>query len=169
MDGRIDRETEPTKTIYSFGILRMSGVWPRKWHMRTAKTQISLGIYLVWSVFAVYMKKAWVLSYSLSTQQRLIWAESSLGVHAILLGLSLDGVSIKTIGGYSLEAPQEGTSNEYPYSIGDIWRYKKNIGVNTSLSWAIYILYLLLVLVCLCWGFMAQSTQWDHVEHNQFT
>ena len=23
--------------------------------------------------------------------------------------------------------------------------------------------------VCLCWGFMAQSTQWGHVEHGQFT
>ena len=23
--------------------------------------------------------------------------------------------------------------------------------------------------VCLCWGFMAQSTQWGHVEHCQFT
>ena len=24
-------------------------------------------------------------------------------------------------------------------------------------------------LVCLCWGFMAQSTQWGHVERGQFT
>ena len=23
--------------------------------------------------------------------------------------------------------------------------------------------------VCLCWGFTAQSTQWDHVERGQFT
>ena len=23
--------------------------------------------------------------------------------------------------------------------------------------------------VCLCWGFMAQSTQWGHVERGQFT
>ena len=22
---------------------------------------------------------------------------------------------------------------------------------------------------CLCWGFMAQSTQWGHVEHGQFS
>ena len=22
---------------------------------------------------------------------------------------------------------------------------------------------------CLCWGFIAQSTQWGHVEHGQFT
>ena len=24
-------------------------------------------------------------------------------------------------------------------------------------------------LVCLCWGFTAQSTQWGHVERGQFT
>ena len=23
--------------------------------------------------------------------------------------------------------------------------------------------------LCLCWGFTAQSTQWDHVERGQFT
>ena len=23
--------------------------------------------------------------------------------------------------------------------------------------------------ICLCWGFMAQSTQWGHVERGQFT
>ena len=23
--------------------------------------------------------------------------------------------------------------------------------------------------VCMCWGFMAQSTQWGHVERGQFT
>ena len=46
-------------------------------------------------VFAVRMKKAWVLSYPLSAQGRLIrlggcpgWSESSLGTHAILLVLS---------------------------------------------------------------------------------
>ena len=35
---------------------------PTKWHVRPAKTQISLGIHPVWSVFAVRMKKAWVIS-----------------------------------------------------------------------------------------------------------
>ena len=25
------------------------------------------------------------------------------------------------------------------------------------------------VLICLCWGFTAQSTQWGHVERGQFT
>ena len=33
--------------------------------VRPAKTQISLGIRPVWSVFAVRMKKHWVLSYAL--------------------------------------------------------------------------------------------------------
>ena len=26
-----------------------------------------------------------------------------------------------------------------------------------------------LMIVCLCWGFTAQSTQWGHVERGQFT
>ena len=66
--------------------------------VRPAKTQISLGICPVWSVFTVCMKKASVLSYPLSAQQRLIrlgrcpgWSESSLGTHAILLVLSCRG------------------------------------------------------------------------------
>ena len=49
-------------------------------------------------VFAVRLKKAWVLSYPLSALRRLIrlggcpgWSESSLGVHVILLGLSWGG------------------------------------------------------------------------------
>ena len=58
--------------------------------VRPAKTQISLGIRPVWSVFAVHMKKAWLLSYPLSAQRRLIrlsgcpgWSESSLGTHSV--------------------------------------------------------------------------------------
>ena len=53
---------------------------PTKWNVRPAKTQISLGIHAVWSVFAVHMKEAWVLSYPLSAQQRLWsdWADLSL-------------------------------------------------------------------------------------------
>ena len=39
-----------------------------------AKTQISLGIRPVWSVFAVRMKKPWFLSYPLSAQRRL-WSD----------------------------------------------------------------------------------------------
>ena len=38
--------------------------------VRPAKTQISLGIHPGWSVFAVRMKKRWVLSYPLSAQWR---------------------------------------------------------------------------------------------------
>ena len=52
----------------------------------SVKTQISLGIRPVWSVFAVCMKKYWALSYPLSAQRRLTrqggcpgWSESSLG------------------------------------------------------------------------------------------
>ena len=37
-----------------------------KMSMRPSKTQISLGIRPVWSVFAVRMQKAWVLNYPLS-------------------------------------------------------------------------------------------------------
>ena len=53
---------------------------PTKWNVRPAKTQISLGIHAGWSVFAVHMKEAWVLSYPLSAQQRLWsdWADQSL-------------------------------------------------------------------------------------------
>ena len=45
-----------------------------KVHVRPAKTQISLGIRPVWSVFAVRMKTDWVLSYPLSAQRRL-WSD----------------------------------------------------------------------------------------------
>ena len=42
--------------------------------VRSAKTQISLGIRPVWSVFACRIKKPWVLSYPLSAQRRL-WSD----------------------------------------------------------------------------------------------
>ena len=53
-------------------------------------------------VFAVCMKKAWVLSYPLSAQRRLWsdwvdaqgWSESLLGAHAILLVLSWGGSAL---------------------------------------------------------------------------
>ena len=55
-----------------------------------AKTQLSLGIRPVWSVFPVRMKKAWVLSYPLSAQRKLIrlggcpgWLETSLGAQPL--------------------------------------------------------------------------------------
>ena len=49
---------------------------PAKWHVRPAKTQISLGIHpsSLIRVFAVRMKKAQVLSYPLRAQQRL-WSD----------------------------------------------------------------------------------------------
>ena len=58
-----------------------------KWHVRPAKTQISLGFHPARSRdFAVRMKKAKALSYPLTAQRRLIrlggcpgWSESSLG------------------------------------------------------------------------------------------
>ena len=60
-----------------------------KMSVRPAKTQISLGTRPVWSVFAVRMKKPWILSYPLNAQRRLIklsgcpgWSESSLGAHS---------------------------------------------------------------------------------------
>ena len=40
--------------------------------VRPAKTQISLGIRPVWSVFAVRMKKAWAFSYPMSA----LWADA---------------------------------------------------------------------------------------------
>ena len=89
---------------------------PTKWHVHPAKTQISLmRVFAVcmrrlrpaWAstslirVFAVRLKKAWVLSYPLSTQRRLSrlgdcpgWSESSLGAHVSLLVLSC-GCSIR--------------------------------------------------------------------------
>ena len=56
-----------------------------KMTVRPAKTQICLGIHPVWSVFAVRMKKAWVLSYPLSARRRL-WsdwadAQADLSLH----------------------------------------------------------------------------------------
>ena len=62
---------------------------PTKW-LCARRRQISLGIRPVWSVFAVRMKKPWVLSSPLSAQQRLIrlggcqgWSESSLGAQCM--------------------------------------------------------------------------------------
>ena len=53
---------------------------PTKWHVRPAKTRISLGIRPVWSVIAVRMQKTWVLCYQLSHtsllgEQRRLWSD----------------------------------------------------------------------------------------------
>ena len=69
-----------------------------KWPVRPVKTQISLCILPSQiRLFAVRMKKVWVLNYQLSAHRRLIrlgkgpgWSESSLGA-VILLVLSLGG------------------------------------------------------------------------------
>ena len=64
-----------------------------KMKVHPVKTQISLGIRPVWSVFAVRMKKAWVLSYTFSAQLRLWsdWADAQAdlslrGVHTHFVG-----------------------------------------------------------------------------------
>ena len=76
-------------------LMSQSTTKPTKWPVCPAKTQISLGICPVWSVFTVRLKKTNVCSYSSSTQRRLIrlhgcvgWSESLLGAHIILLVLS---------------------------------------------------------------------------------
>ena len=62
------------------GRLHMSRLMikPTKWPVRPAKTQVSLGIRPVWSIFADRMKKPWVLSYPLSAQRRLwsVWVDA---------------------------------------------------------------------------------------------
>ena len=69
-------------------IMSQSMTKPTKWPLRQAKTQIRLGICPVWSVFAVRMRKPWILSFPWSAQQRLIrlcgnagWSESLLSAH----------------------------------------------------------------------------------------
>ena len=69
-----------------------------KMSVRLEKTWISMGIHPVWSVFAVRMKKAWVLSYLLSAQRRLIrlggcpgWSWVFPGCTVTLLVLSCRG------------------------------------------------------------------------------
>ena len=58
---------------------------PTKWHVHPAKTQISLGIRPVWSVFAVCMKKHWTLNYLLSAQWRL-WSDWVTGLIWVFAG-----------------------------------------------------------------------------------
>ena len=81
--------------------MSLSTTKPTKWLVRPVKTQISLANRPVSSVFAVHMKKPWVLSYPLNTQWRLIrlggwwdwasqggcpgWSESLMGAQVILL------------------------------------------------------------------------------------
>ena len=68
-----------------------------KMTVHPAKTQISLGIRPVWSVFDIRMKKPWVLSYPLRAQRRL-WSDWVIWVFAgrtvILLALSWGGSDV---------------------------------------------------------------------------
>ena len=71
---------------------------PTKWHMHPAKTHQPGHPPSLIRVFAVRIKKAWVLSYPLNAQRRLIrqggcpgWPESLLGAQIILLVLSWGG------------------------------------------------------------------------------
>ena len=74
-----------------------------KMTVRPAKTQISLGIRPVWSVLAVRMKKAWVLSYRLSTQRRL-WADADLSLrwaHSHFVGFVMRRLIFWTLFSYN--------------------------------------------------------------------
>ena len=84
--------------------------------------------------FAVRMKKAWVLSYPLSAQRRLIrlggcqdWSKSSLGAHAILLVLSWGGsnVFVKHYAPNRMLAHKDNTR-----------RVNINILLNLAISWS---------------------------------
>ena len=61
----------------------------QKWHVCPGKTQISLGIRPVWSVFAVSMKKHWALN--LSAQERLWsdWADAQAYLSLCWVQISL--------------------------------------------------------------------------------
>ena len=76
----VDRRVVPKgeKTVgpvslkkYSYFLYGLRHDKTNKMSVRPAKTQISLGICPVSSVFAVRMKKPWVLSYPMSAQRRL--------------------------------------------------------------------------------------------------
>ena len=60
---------------------------PTKWPLRPAKTQISLGICPVWSVFAVRSMGSWGPNGS-SCGQRRLWSDWADGLTVILLVLS---------------------------------------------------------------------------------
>ena len=98
---------------------------PSKWHVRPAKTQISLDIC---SDFAVRLKKAWVLSYPLSAQLRLIRlgaAQANLSLrwaHIILLVLSWGGSFQHCTLKLSLHSHAEETAYDLWYlSSHDLW------------------------------------------------
>ena len=74
---------------------------PTKWPVRSANTQISLGIRPVWSKSSLSawrnigsLTSYWVHSEDWSDCRMPGWSESSLGAHLILLVLSCDGSSV---------------------------------------------------------------------------
>ena len=70
---------------------------PTKSSVHPAKTQISLGICPVWSVFFVWVKKHWALNYLLGTQWRL-W--SDWFCHAGLINMHVLFCKLFSIMGY---------------------------------------------------------------------
>ena len=90
---------------YQLMFFRHILIWACAWqnqqnNVQPVKIQISLGIRPVLSVFAVHMKKAWVLNYLWSAQRRLWsdwadagwgWSESSLSTQVFLLVLPCVG------------------------------------------------------------------------------
>ena len=57
-----------------FSHISHSTIKPTKWTVRSAKTQISLSIHPVWSVFAVYSLGSWEPKVS-SGEQQILWSD----------------------------------------------------------------------------------------------
>ena len=99
----------------------------------------------------------------------LSWLQIRLGIHILFLLFFHKNLCC----GFSLEVPCWGASKDYPQHM---W-----IPFFSSFNWINYFIWsgsvktfqVILdqfnLFVCLCWGFTAQSTQWGHVEHSQFT
>ena len=88
--------------ILSLGITEPPHDKTNKMTVRPAKTQISLGIRPVWSVFAVSMKKPWALSYPLSAQRRL-WSDWA---HTHFVGFVMLWLNCLALLGKPLDAEQ---------------------------------------------------------------
>ena len=79
-------------------------------------------------VFAVRLKKARILSYPLSAQQRLWsdWAESSLGAHAILLVLSRCGSNVFKLTWSSTALWSVSCSHDPSMTLSSTWHMERN-------------------------------------------
>ena len=87
-----------TKGSLLFIIMSLCIIKPTKWRAPSEYSDQPEHSPSLIRVFAVHVKKAWVLGYSLNVQQRLIrlgwcpgWFESSMGAQVILLGLWCGG------------------------------------------------------------------------------